>query len=213
MTKSLQSPTFLCLILGMVLSFGLAEANAQTQLPSLETFRFFGSVDQSPRSLSLLRKSAIERFNILDVDGGGSFDTGDIRYSYQIAEAIQRSRLVAAWAKNDLNADGVVSRVELEVVLGPMSRRDLKGSGILIKPSPEQIRQTLDHLVGEVLSDDIDRDGILTLSEVLIAASAKYRRDSNLRFNPLEVLSFDADGDARVTLAEFESVLDSFLNW
>lgn len=202
----------LCMTSFLLALSNLTTAQAQTPIPGFEVVRFIGSVNRSPRSIENLRKSAIERFTSLDTNGDG-FDENDINLAHRIAEAKLRSRDIGAWAANDLDADGQVSRRELETILGPQSRRELRGNGILIKPTPEQIRQTLDYLVTKALSDDINGDGILTLSEVIIRSSAENRRDMNQPFSSRELLAFDVNGDARVSYAEFEAVLNSFLNW
>ena len=209
LTRSLISIFFTLVFLTPLLATNLG---AQTQNPRVEMISFISSVNTSPGNLGTLRENAVERFVSLDIDGNG-FDVSDIKISHQMAESKVRRAGVSAWTVNDLNADGMVSRAELEIVLTPRSRVNLRGSGISFEPTPEQAQQMLDQIIGEAMADDINGDGFITLSEVMITAAATYRENPNQRFRLWDMISFDLNGDARVSKTEFETALDDFLNW
>ena len=192
--------------------FMVSELSAQPKLPDDGVLRFMSAVSRNPGNVASFRQGALKRFSELDIDGNG-FEQSDIDLYLLKDRARIRSVAIAAWAKNDLNADGTVSRDELERLFARASRQYLRGNGIVIKPSAEQVRQALDALVKNALGADIDNNGVLTLYEVMAASDAGYTAPNNAYTFTNQMLSFDANQDGRVPQDEFEKVLDGFMDW
>jgi len=143
-----------------------------------------------------------------DFDGGG-VGARDYALAEQIAQANPRSDMLKRWGQWDLDNDGKVTRVELELYFGRQSRQAITGQGgVSLLPTKEQSAEILAKLTGNALVWDLDHDGTITLAEVRQTANDEWTKrpskdsDSKRRLVPL---SLDANNDKTVSLAEFET--------
>jgi Ca2+-binding EF-hand superfamily protein len=146
-----------------------------------------------------------------DLSGKG-VSQADYELTEQLYFAGQRQQRVSQWTRYDLDGDGKVTRAEIERARRSEAIRSLRPHGITITPTPEQIATVLDKLVGQVLADDLDGDGIVTLEEVLEA----HRRHMGKQPPPamtmhLVPLSLDRDGDGIVSRQEFDAAVDEVI--
>lgn len=147
-----------------------------------------------------------QRFLQLDVTGEGVSEKS-MQLLEQIDQARARSQKIAAVLAHDLDGDGVVTRAEVEAVLGRMARQPLRSGGAQVMPTPEQTRDILHKLVDKVMEADVDRDGRITADEMRavaakeLAVAPQFQRSARRQIP----LGLDADGDGKVTLAEYEA--------
>jgi Ca2+-binding EF-hand superfamily protein len=153
-----------------------------------------------------LRERMRGLFLTFDIDGGG-ISQSDYDTLAQIQHAARRSQMVAQTLVNDLDGDGQVTRAEIEVALGKQARQPISMHGTTVAPTAEQIAKILRGLVDEALKPDRDGDGVITMTEMLAAASARLDQESPKRLHQVVPFSFDSDGDRTVSLAEFEAVV------
>lgn len=150
-----------------------------------------------------------------DFDRGG-VSARDYALAEQVEQANPRSDMLKRWGQRDLDNDGKVTRVELELYFGRQSRQAITGQGgVSLLPTKEQSTEILAKLTSDALAWDLDHDGTITLAEVRQAASDAWAKrpskdsDSKRRLVPL---SLDANNDKTVSLAEFETAVRRVLD-
>lgn len=158
-------------------------------------------------------KSALEQFfKSTDVDGGGYSARDDV-LKRQKSLANQRSAHIQKWAAQDLNGDGEVSLAELQDFFSQAARNNLRASGAVVAPTPEQVEQILKQNTQKALAFDINGDRIVTFHEVLEAADELLKKNSASRQTQAAIPpSLDLNADGTVTLAEFNKSVAATLS-
>jgi Ca2+-binding EF-hand superfamily protein len=131
---------------------------------------------------------------------------GVSKKSYDQVAAIQLARCRALRLGQslgrDMNGDGVVTREELEIALGPQVRQMLQG---LVEPTRDQFLAARDKLVEKALAEAGSQDGKITSEQMVKAAEGSCK--SNLREDMLVPLDLAADGGGVVTQAAYEAAV------
>ncbi|MCG8544590.1 MAG: hypothetical protein MJE12_10305 [Alphaproteobacteria bacterium] len=159
-----------------------------------------------------VRQKMLMQYQSRDLNGGG-ISKSDIDLQHQINLARQRTSPMSPWLGQDLNADGQVTRAELEVIFRPQALMRIRRHGVWLTPTPEQVAQMLNKLIDDALKADVDGDGIVSFKEALTAANntakEKYWRSRSSK-TPI-TMSLDENGDGLISEAEFMSAVDRAL--
>ncbi len=199
--------TTVLLVLGS--TSGVVAAVDERQLSGEETFRIalkaqLRAGDSLEEALERLRAVFAES----DLDGGGISDS-DIDLNLRIRTASQRRMHIEPWLDRDLDGDGAVTRAELEAFFGKTARKPVRSDGVYLFPTREQIAEKVAKLVDKALEVDRNRDGTVTLPELLeafryIAERNAYEKHIRKIAVPL---ALDRDGDGIVTEREFTGIV------
>ena len=164
------------------------------------------------KPVETVRSQTIRQFWLADLDGGGVSES-DYVLKEQIALAQARTGLVSRWLKLDLDGDGEVTRAEVEASFSGPARKPLRSAGKELMPTPEQIAQVRDKLVGDALKQDRDGDDVITFAEAMASAhDATAQRKGRSRNKSQEIpLSLDRNDDGIVSETEYSQVLDRVL--
>lgn len=163
-------------------------------------------------SISEVRDRMQRQFWSADLDGGGVSDADDL-LKEQMSRAAARGNLVAKWLAWDLNADGQVTRSEIEAISIPKARKPMTSNNMVILPTQEQTSQVLQKLVAKALKQDKDGDGVITFAEALAHANeslAKGRGTSQARRGAISY-ALDLNDDGTVSKDEYWEVLNRVL--
>jgi Ca2+-binding EF-hand superfamily protein len=155
----------------------------------------------------LERRRAV--FRSLDVDHDGALTVADREHFRMRAMAGVRANVIVDILRADLDSDGLVTRdevVKLAIALGwpapAMPRED-----------EARRRKRIENEIAERMKPDLDHNGVIDAEEMM--AYAKQRAEArpfNSTADPGLVLDtalmLDADGDGKVTLAEYEAAAE-----
>src|SRR5262249_38053147 len=80
-------------------------------------------------------------------------------------------------------------------------------AGVAPQESEENRRKRVDDVVAERMKPDLDHDGVIDAAEIIAYARQRAGAASSGGANAAieAALTFDADGDGKVTLAEYEA--------
>jgi Ca2+-binding EF-hand superfamily protein len=107
-----------------------------------------------------------------DPDGNG-ITPADFATLHKISRARLRAAFIGNLLVHDLDGDGNVTREELSVALGPRAGQPTQSNAVQVNPTPEQISQVRDRLVSDALKTDLDRDGVISATEMRQAAETE----------------------------------------
>lgn len=196
-----------CLVLLGILQADLMAARAASESTAQDADNWimahlFGVRERE--SAAALRARLLQFYAAADVDGGG-ITGSDAKLTEEIELAQRRANRISSQLARDLDGDGIVTRQEMEAVLRRQATRPLGANGAEVFPTDEQVRQILNRMVDDALKADANHDGKLTLSE-MGADPGSARRSS--RRQAMVPMYFDANGDAVVSLTEYETTVD-----
>ncbi|GAB2179419.1 EF-hand domain-containing protein [Dongia sp. agr-C8] len=184
--------------LALALSAGAAWAqeNALATLPSIvvQQLRPGAAIEQViAQALAPIRQH--------DLDGNG-LDSADIATAESVEAANRRAQRVSTALRYDLDGNGQVTELEARRSLEFQQGRQMQ-QGIDL----EQRRTMMERQLGQILAFDLDRDGSISMSEML-AAEDKGNQSREALYDSLRrLLLADPNGDGRVTPAELETIV------
>lgn len=172
------------------------------QLPKSFVNRLIRQPDADQRLLT-----ALQQFERIDLDGNG-ITQEDLDRRHLMDAARMRSTYVQRYLAYDLNADGIVTREEMENTIiwkssGNMSRSSNSASARL------RMQQRLKKLLEPFEKGDLNRDDVLDASEVFELAKnqadTQLQKRSGRRQSSLEgsIMSLDFNSDGVVSEQEF----------
>lgn len=214
----MQFPKVL-IVLGLVpaLLMLAAEANAQ-QIPESKATGWalarIGKYARSTGDPEQIKQMLLQFFRSVDLDGGGVTE-GDFLLQGRLRAAKSRGDVISSMARLDLDGDGAVSRTEIEIKLRPQASKPMLADGVMFEPTPEQVRQRLEKLVGDMLRLDGDGDGIIVFGELLADAMKRYPLPTGpVPDSQRPVPSYlDEDGDGVVALEEFAAIVERAIEY
>ena len=154
-------------------------------------------------------------------DGREGISKQDLELGARLTELSQRSAfLLSYWLPYDLDADGVVTRAEIETVVRSRAVKEFEIEGLWIIPTQEQLekiqRTQTDRLL-ENFGEGIER---ITLQDAIAAAGRMEQSRRNRKAKSINnswqdsdqfPLSLDRNGDSIVSREEFDAaVLEAF---
>ena len=159
-------------------------------------------------NLDQARDAMRKIFYTADLNGGGVSDA-DYLLRAQTQAARGRASTVSGILLLDLDGDGAVTREEIESHMGGRARAPIPADGVTLEPTPDQIRQRLETLVGTVMQHDRDGDSVIVFAEMLAAAGNMAPPVEPPPDYSRQIPSYlDKDGDGTVTLEEYSAVLE-----
>jgi hypothetical protein len=157
-----------------------------------------------------LRQMLRGAFFMSDVDGGG-ISTKDYELAETIDKAQQRAGRLSQSLMRDLDGDGVVTRSEIETVLSRQAHQPINANGVMVEPTPEQIKIILNRLVADALRPDANNDGKLTFDEMAAEPVELGRRAVWYGRQQMVPMGLDADKDGTVTIQEYDQAIDRII--
>lgn len=161
----------------------------------------------SERKIERLRDQMRMLFAKSDVDGGGVAQK-DHDLAERIYMAQQRTQRASQILQHDLDNDGKVTRQELMTSLGAQARLPIQARDVTVMPTEGQVAKILDALVAPKMTADANKDGILTLDEMITMSPDQRSVDGWRGRGDMVPLSLDANGDNTVSLEEFEQAVE-----
>ncbi|MDH5555835.1 MAG: hypothetical protein OEZ03_00715 [Alphaproteobacteria bacterium] len=159
-------------------------------------------------NLDQTRDAMRKIFLAADINGGGVSDA-DYLLRAQTHAARGRASTVSGILLLDIDGDGAVTREEIESQMGGRARAPIPADGVTLEPTPDQIRQRLETLVGTVLQHDRDGDSVIVFAEMLAAAGNMAPPVEPPPDSSRQIPSYlDKDGDGTVTMEEYSAVLE-----
>ena len=155
-----------------------------------------------------IRCSAL--FSRTDVDGADVSETDD-QLILQVSTAQSRVRLITKTLSKDLDANGDVTKDELQAYFAKEARKPVKSSGVLVVPTEEQVEEITRELVEKALEADRDRNGVITFVEALNTAIQQMAGNVSKASHQTIPLELDADGDGTVSQFEFDQLIEIVL--
>jgi EF hand len=158
-----------------------------------------------------VREMATAIYHRTNIDGlGVSKKTYELIASKRAAQS--RSQSIAALLLHDLNGDGRVERAEAALSLREQASQPMSNAGVLVVPTPEQVKAVIEKLVSDFMRADTNNDGIVELPEMI--ASYEARNGAQERSRPVDQavpLGLDTNGDGIVSLAEYLAAVERVL--
>jgi len=215
----MRQQVFACLFsaatFAVVPSYAVAQVDAVVSGEDWLWQQIYSVLRNHPNKEILLKKmDAMYLYS--ENDGIGGISERDHELSAQlVAVARRREFLSKNWLPYDFDADGVVTREEIETISRNRAIKNFKVSGVSITPTPDQlvkVQQGLARKVLESFGEGLER---VTLQDAIKAADAQINRHQAGRRNlNLLPLSLDRDGDSIVSREEFNAevlkTLDAF---
>ncbi len=178
------------------------------QLPMRFVKRLTNEQDHDKRLLT-----ALQQFERIDLDGNG-VSQEDLDRRNQMEAAQIRSGTIKRYMASDLNADGVVSRKEMENVVIWKNRRRLPRNGSRTS-AKLRLKQYMKKELEPFEKADLDGNDELTASELLglakSLADAQREARSKRQRHTLEgsIMSLDFNADGVVSEREFIAAISS----
>ncbi|NNJ77473.1 MAG: hypothetical protein HKP56_20200, partial [Anderseniella sp.] len=178
------------------------------QLPARFVKRLTNQSDHDKRLLM-----ALQQFERIDLDGNG-VSQEDLDHKDLMQAAQVRSSTVQRYVAYDLNADGIVTREEMQNVITWKDRRKLSRSGSSTS-ARLRLKQHMKRQFEPFEKADLDGNDELTASELLglarSLADVQHERRSMKRRHTLEgaIMSLDFNSDGVVSEREFIAAISS----
>ena len=173
------------------------------------------SLIRSGFTLDHIKNKLLQAYDRTDIDGNG-ITQADYDAKKKMDDARNRSYKIRQWLTMDLDADGKVSKKEVEVFNRARATKPIYHQGIQLTPTKEQSDLVLEQLVKKSFKGDINNDDHIDFMEALEAAKKqpryKKKRYSYKNYYTYRVpLSLDADADGSVSKEEFSKAVDVML--
>jgi len=148
-------------------------------------------------------KQARQLFYRFDLDGGGVTDS-DWRFDKARSLANRRSREIQRWLKQDLDADGVVTKAELEQFWTPEVLKALRRRKANLVKFPDVKRELLRRHTESYLQADTNNDQRITFPEMMAEVIIKIggRRAHFKLISKQMPKSLDQNSDDIISLDE-----------
>ena len=124
-----------------------------------------------------------------------------------IGAAARRAGIVERWLTMDVTGDFQISEQDLEIIASAPLEVRIGNRMVSMPPTRDQIDYTIQVYKETTRLPDTNRDGVVSLQEILDAASAERPTNREPRFQGVELrMEFDLDGDDIVMLSEYLSI-------
>lgn len=156
-----------------------------------------------------LRRRMILPYGMIDYDGGG-ISAYDYRMRRETKTAKSRAGMLKEWIEQDLNADGRVTRRELERNFFSPAQFSANARPTGYRTPSEQFEREYNRLIKNALAADANKDDEVDFDEALDYANRVIARNSPTNApDSLEILlHLDENSDGAVSLNEFLAAVD-----